>query len=431
MRQRAEQISTSTDSSPSPKLHGVALALMRALWLVLVCTLSFSFLSGAPHYIVNASKVCVNSCLFTPAEAQALSRAGISFHAFLWATLIVALMIYVVALSMSLVLFVRRSHEWMGLLIASYLVIYPLNNLLGSTSQSSVPVWYNLGAVLITALGIAPFLVFPSGRFAPSWSWVILVGWLVFWVAFNIFNVNFPLGYLIVYASLVGCQIYRYRRVSTFVERQQTKWILLGFVASLIANQAFWTPFYLPPMTPLASTIYSPVSYLVFEASLLFVPVSFFIAIQRYRLFDIDVIINRALVYLSLTTLLAAIYAGSVVGSQAMVRLITGQDSPVAIVASTLLIAALVQPLRRRVQAEIDRRFYRRKYDATKTMASFSATLRNEVELSALRLHVVSVVQETMQPAYVSLWLGDPSSAAHAGSGASLPSEPGYEGGKS
>jgi hypothetical protein len=112
-------------------------------------------------------------------------------------------------------------------------------------------------------------------------------------------------------------------------------------------------------------------------------------------------------VYGSLTALLALVYVGLVIGLGALVRLFTGQvsQSPVVIVASTLAIAALFQPLRHRIQAIIDRRFYRRKYDAARTLDAFSATLRNEVDLSQLREHLLNVVQETMQPAHVSLWL--------------------------
>jgi hypothetical protein len=136
-------------------------------------------------------------------------------------------------------------------------------------------------------------------------------------------------------------------------------------------------------------------------------PISIGIAILRYRLYDIDLIINRTLVYGSLTALLVAVYFGGVATIQAIFRSLTGQErqSQLAIVVSTLVIAALFNPMRRRIQGFIDRRFYRRKYDTRKTLEEFSAKLRDETDLEALNADLVGVVRETMQPAHASLWL--------------------------
>jgi hypothetical protein len=135
------------------------------------------------------------------------------------------------------------------------------------------------------------------------------------------------------------------------------------------------------------------------------VPLSIGVAVLRSHLFDIDLLINRTLVYGSLTTVLVALYFGGIVLLQQLFMALTSEQSTLAVVASTLLIAALFTPLRRRIQSFIDKRFYRRKYDARKTLEAFSAKLRNETDLNALSGDLVGVVRETMQPAHVSLWL--------------------------
>ena len=135
------------------------------------------------------------------------------------------------------------------------------------------------------------------------------------------------------------------------------------------------------------------------------VPVAIGFAILRYRLYDLDVIINRTIVYSSLTATLALLYIGSVIFLQYASRALTGGESQLAIVASTLVIAALFNPLRRRIQKLIDRRFYRRKYDAQKTLSAYSKTLREETDLEALNAELLTVIRETIQPEHVSLWL--------------------------
>jgi len=189
-------------------------------------------------------------------------------------------------------------------------------------------------------------------------------------------------------------------------EREQIKW--LAFAASILGLgfSSYVIPGNILPddaggADPLWQNLLEDAVTLSFAG----IPIAVGIAVLRHRLYDIDLIINRALVYVSLTVLLAAVYAGGVVGLQAALRSLTGQESTLAVVASTLAIAALFGPLRRRVQAFVDRRFYRRKYDAAKTLDAFSVRLRDETRLDALSDDLVGVVTRTVQPAHASLWL--------------------------
>jgi len=153
------------------------------------------------------------------------------------------------------------------------------------------------------------------------------------------------------------------------------------------------------------------VGYVLTLVGLIAIPISMGIAILRYRLYEIDLIINRTLVYGVLTAMLALFYLGSVTALQYLLSLLTGQGNTLAIVASTLAIAALFNPLRRRIQSFIDRRFYRRKYDARKTLEEFGSRLRYETDLERISEDLLEVVDETMQPSHLSLWLRSPSSS--------------------
>jgi hypothetical protein len=226
------------------------------------------------------------------------------------------------------------------------------------------------------------------------------------WIAdaTNVIPALLPLCTLASALSLV----LRYRR-SGSEEREQIKWIafagsfvglmaLITVVSALIFAPAF------PDSTgtqPLWLVVLQDVELLSFAG----IPVAVGIAVLRYRLYDIEVIINRTLVYGSLTATLVALYFGGIVVLQRVFVLLTGQESTLAVVASTLAIAALFNPLRRRMQGFVDRRFYRRKYDARKTLEAFSVKLRDETNLDALSEDLVGVVRETMQPAHVALWL--------------------------
>jgi hypothetical protein len=226
------------------------------------------------------------------------------------------------------------------------------------------------------------------------------------WIAdaSNVIPVLLPLCAL---ASALGL-VLRYRR-SGGEEREQIKWI--AFAGSFVGLMSLITVFSSLVFAPLFldATGKQPLWLGVLQdvelLSLAGIPVAVGIAVLRYRLFDIDIIINRALVYGSLTATLIALYFGGIVVLQRVFVLLTGEKSTLAVVASTLLIAALFTPLRRRIQGFIDRRFYRRKYDASKTLEAFTIRLRDETDLGTLSDDLVGVVRETMQPAHVSLWL--------------------------
>jgi hypothetical protein len=225
-------------------------------------------------------------------------------------------------------------------------------------------------------------------------SWVVTAGIVIL--------LMLPLCMLASALSLV----LRYRR-SKGEEREQIKWI--AFAASVVVivyliamvGSLFFPLGWGSAGTPLWLGLLQQAALASFTA----VPIAVGFAVLKYRLYDIDIVINRTLVYGTLTITLVALYFGGIVMLQRMFVLLTGQQSTLAVVASTLAIAALFVPLRRRVQGFVDRRFYRRKYDARKTLEAFSAKLRDETDLEALNNDLVGVVRETMQPAHVSLWL--------------------------
>jgi hypothetical protein len=307
---------TSFPPPASRPLEGRALLLARSVWLLLVALQLVSFVPLLPKYLPLAEHPCPANCLLTAQEAQSLTSAGIAPTAYVASLLVVAVLNLLLAATMAGILFVRRSHEVMALIAAYFVLILPTSLALNPApivTGAAQTTAFTLSLVLDLALGMLQtaaiygmFLLFPSGRFVPRRSWALLVGFVAFSTVGSVWpqlQAALVLGWPVFLASGAACIGYRYWRVSTPPERQQTKWVIFGFVTFLIASQAYW----LPTFTPLRNTVYTPLAYLVYQLLLPVVPITFFVAIQRYRLYDIDVIIRRTLVYGALTAIVVAI----------------------------------------------------------------------------------------------------------------------------
>src|SRR5215211_2563 len=392
-------------------LRGRWLLLARAAW-VIIATLALSlFVASIPSYVFYVLELGQADWMGTPYDAPAALIFALNLLGVL-----ASITAVLVCLTLAVVLFRRRSDDWMVMFISSYLLVYG-TVLAGPLERAEVfyPGWPSLAIdvfqpLFLTTPTIALFVLFPDGRGVPRWTlWLIL-----FSIPLSVTVIYQPPAYLwaIVGVIVIGAmyaQIYRYRYVSTSTERQQTKWVLFGILLWLLLIGILGVPYSLESSLPAGSPLpwWSLVGSTGWWLALTIVPLSLTLSILRYRLYDIDVVINRTLVYGSLTVMLGLVYFGSVASLQYALRALTGHEEQpqLIIVVSTLVIAALFNPLRRRIQSFIDRRFYRRKYDAAKTLGAFSARLRDETDLGTLSDDLVSVVGETMQPEHVSLWL--------------------------
>ncbi len=330
----------------------------------------------------------------------------------------------------------RQPRNAIGWIFCGIGLVVSLNSLTGGYAEYRLSGGSSPGSLAETAAWFASWswtlwlyvpttfllLLFPDGRLpSPRWrpvAWCAALGVIGFVAGYalkagpleefpritNPYGVDSPVleavaivGTILAAASMVASAvslIVRMRRAGR-VERQQIKWLAYG--GAVVVGAVF--------VSGVISIWSVDVAIAVIGFGLLGVPIFTGVAIARHRLYDIDIVINRTLVYGSLTAMLVVLYFGIIVLLQRVFVVFTGQESTLAVVASTLLIAALFNPLRGRIQSFIDRRFYRRKYDARKTLEAFSSKLRDETDLDALAKELVGVVTDTMQPAHVSLWL--------------------------
>jgi hypothetical protein len=334
-------------------------------------------------------------------------------------------------------IFCAAALGWDSGAFATEYALYALVEDPGSLPAGELVAW--LSAWLLATSGLAiifVLLLFPDGRL-PSrcWrpvGWAAVVGTLVWTlgIAFtpgpldtsilsvpqNPFGVEgvpwvrtveaFGVYVTLACALLAAISLIARLRHSRGVERQQLKWFAFGAVYVVGVEAGLWLA-----ILSFGLTLSSPIGHVLVAAgvlALLLVPVTTGIAILRYRLYDIDIIINRTLVYGTVTALLAGLFAALSILTQRIVLAVTGQESQAAVVLAALVVTALFQPLRARVQTVVDHRFYRRKYDATRTLEQFAGWIRDEVELDRLTAGLVTVVRKTMQPTHASLRLRSP-----------------------
>jgi len=408
------------------RLRGGWLVLARVVWVAVVVLTLGLFIASIPttladlHILCTAAS-CTTSGQLTPDNVRELHTWGLSMD-FYATYIVVFIMVFAFGyFAVGAVLFWRKSDDRMALFASFTLVTFPMA--FTEVLATLPPSWW-LPVQFVSFLGsiciVLFFYLFPTGQFVPRWMRWLSIGVILYWGAKNFFPLSplnpftrFPMLDVLAFVGFVGTmvvgQIYRYRRVSSLLQRQQTKWVVFGMSVAIgcyVGLVLLYGVFSLPPKGPFADLIIFTATYFL----LLLIPLSIVFAILRARLWDIDILINRTLVYATLTATLALIYFGLIFGLQSLMRGLIGQagDNPLVIVISTLAIAVLFQPLRHRLQRVIDRRFFRRKYDAAQTLAAFSATLRHEVDLEQLREELRGVVEETMQPAHVSLWLRQP-----------------------
>ena len=423
--------SVAAKSAPG-RLRGGWLVVARVAW-VLVALLGVTITVASASLLFEqyatpcsgTPESCLELSQLTPEGLRKLEEVGISPGLYAGIGVGVAKFSIAVWVVVGALVFLLRSGDRMALVVSFFLVTFGTATFPTEGVEALIsahPAWWVPGRgvqVLGEVFAVLFFLTFPGGRFVPRWTRWLGVAFLAFQIPGDLFPDVYSsqpaLGaiqgviFIIFVLGMLWSQVYRYRYVSTPAQRRQTRWVVTGTALAILSPFAVLVPFFiLGPRLAGASSLVSFLIQVWLPVVMMLIPISVGVAMLRSGLFDIDVLINRALVYAALTLSLATVYLGAVAGLQYLFRVLTGGTSQLAVVVSTLAIAVLFAPLRRWMQSAIDRRFYRRKYDAAKTLDEFSSKLKNETDLGRLTGDVVAVVEETLQPAHVSLWLRGP-----------------------
>lgn len=400
---------------------------VRAVWVASAILMLTLYFVGLPVNYHELNIVCeADPCRVTTissGELQILEDIGFSLQAYIFYYFILEGFLIILFAMLAGLIFWHKSETWLGIVVSLALlfagfVFFAEETRSVARAYPQFETFINFLISTSVVLVLLLFYLFPDGRFTPRWMRWFAAALIVAVILEPLLNPGgeqtTSTSMFVILAFALGApmglisQIYRFRNVSNPTQRQQTKWVLYGFMG-MFSGMLPWMVF--AEITQIAP---GP-GRLLFYLSLIpqyiligFFPISVVIAIMRYRLWEVDLVIRRTIQYALMTGLLALTYFGSVILLQTGFRTLTGQtNSPLITVLSTLGIAALFTPLRRRVQDFIDRRFYRKKYNAEQALAEFAVITRDEVDMDKLTAALIGVVNETVQPEKVSIWLKD------------------------
>ncbi len=399
-----------TMNTDSTRIQGNWLIFVRFVWISLALIALTMFFVGMPQRLDPQSALCAppeTPCqrhLLSAIEVALLPQIGLTLETYnLFVVVTQYALMPLLWLAMSALIFWRKSDDWLGVITAWFMIGFPFAIFTGGVVTSN-PVLIIFGGILRWFNGILPtlFFFFPNGRFVPRWTRWVVVGFAIshtlnfIWqLQILLTNSPIPTGpnifsmiYFGVFLFSVGCQIYRYWRVSTTDERRQTKWIFVSILTLpgldlllRVIMEAVFPQWHQPG---LAHIIYNLIADPLLAAGFWIVPIAFAIAVLRYRLYAIDLVIRRTVIYGGIVGGLALIYFGGIALLQFLSQVITGPQSDLVIILITLLIVVLFNPVRRRLQTWLDRAFYREKVDFREALTAFTREVRTIIDLQEL-----------------------------------------------
>lgn len=413
--------STPATMIPETALSGIWLLTARISWWSICLVSMILFALAVP---LRYAQLLTDPYGF----ADSLQQLGLSIRFFAGYGTGMDVLVALICYSTAIFTFLQRSDDWVILLVTETIIlitvgVLPLVGILPEAYPSIQPVLIGLRILGLNSLTLM-FFVFPNGQFYPRWTRWLALGIFVYTLSWLFFPVTMPPASIPEFTTsrnfllLIGVfgwmslgiltQIFRYRSHATLIQRQQTKvviyaFFLAGLLVLILGLGIIFFPIVREP--GIWNMIYTLVGITLILVALVSIPIGIALAVLRYHLWDIDLIFRRTLVYSSVTLLLGAIYFGGVTIIQSVFTSLTGDQSTIAIVLSTLAIAALFNPLRMRVQDFIDRRFYRHRYNAEQALAQFASITRAEVDVDLMVQALTNVIENSFKPASITFWL--------------------------